>query len=72
MSENVERSAETLLPCPFCGGDAQVCEAKECGPDAYVASCVEPTCMASSAVVFACGDDPEPLLIELWNRRVSQ
>jgi hypothetical protein len=46
-------------------------EAEEAGDAAYVVQCLEPRCTASSAVRYACGDDPKPLLIEAWNRRVE-
>ena len=66
---NPPDDSDRLLPCPFCDGTAEICEAAECGPDAYVVACLNRLCLASSAVIFAHGDDPRPLLMERWNRR---
>lgn len=61
--------ADRLSPCPFCGGDAEIVEAAEAGPQAYVVQCSNPTCQASSAVIFALMEDVKWLLMERWNRR---
>lgn len=58
-----------LLPCPFCGGDAQYGEAIEAGDSAYVVSCT--SCQASSMVAFASKDDPRRVLADAWNRRAG-
>lgn len=59
-----------LLPCPFCGGEAVYGEnhdptSGECGMHGI--GCA--ACGAGTAGIFACGDDPKPRLVELWNRR---
>lgn len=61
-----------LLPCPFCGGKAQFdCIESEDGDDPNEGGhCVACSgCGACSILVFACGDDPLPILAEKWNRR---
>lgn len=64
-----------INPCPFCGGEAVFGEVsfEVDTPDAggQFIQCVDGMCAASSALIFPCGDDPKPLLIERWNRRVS-
>lgn len=70
-----DEDRETLLLCPFCGGyavESQVDDqdSPDCG--GHFIQCTEATCGASSALIFACGDDPKPLLRERWNRRISQ
>jgi Lar family restriction alleviation protein len=56
-----------LAPCPFCGGEAEIVDAEEAGPDARVVCCKG--CSASSKVIFALKDDVTDLLVEAWNRR---
>ena len=60
-----------LLPCPFCGGDAEYGEVGGEGGDAggQFVQCTNAMCGASSALIFPCGDEPKPLLAERWNRR---
>lgn len=58
-----------LRPCPFCGAKAEITEATECGPQAYVACCTDSMCASSSMVIFALKDDVMQQLIEKWNRR---
>lgn len=60
-----------LLPCPFCGGDAEYGEVGGEGDDAggQFIQCANARCGASSALIFPCGDEPKPLLRERWNRR---
>jgi hypothetical protein len=62
-----------LLPCPFCGGDAEFGAIGGEGDDAggQFVQCTDAMCGASSALIFPCGDEPEPLLVERWNRRKS-
>lgn len=64
-----EPSDTQLLPCPFCGGKAEITAAEECGPQAYVVACTEPTCLSSSKVIFALKDDVTNQLVESWNKR---
>jgi hypothetical protein len=62
-----------LLPCPFCGGDAEFGAVGGDGGDAggQFVQCTNAMCGASSALIFPCGDEPKPLLIEKWNRRAT-
>ena len=64
-----EPSDTQLLPCPFCGGKAEITAAEECGPQAYVVACTEPMCLSSSKVIFALKDDVTDQLVESWNKR---
>lgn len=68
------RDAGELLPCPFCGGEGVFGNIEdENSPDngGHFIQCTEGICAASTKLVFACGDDPKPLLAEAWNRRVA-
>jgi Lar family restriction alleviation protein len=59
-----------LLPCPFCGS-AKV-TAKNEHTDlsgGYYIECS--ACLACTGLRYACGEDPRPLLAELWNRRTE-
>ena len=61
-----------MKPCPFCFGGAEMVQVRsESGQDpnegGYFVACL--ACDASTALRFACADDPRPLLIEQWNRR---
>ena len=62
-----------LRPCPFCGGDAEFGQIGGEGDDSggQFIQCANARCGASSALIFPCGDEPKPLLIERWNRRMS-
>ncbi|WP_448677317.1 Lar family restriction alleviation protein [Delftia acidovorans] len=58
------------LPCPFCGS-AKV-TAKNEHTDlsgGYYIECS--ACLACAGLRYACGEDPRPLLAELWNRRAE-
>lgn len=56
-----------LLPCPFCGGDAEIVDAVEAGESAKVVCCKR--CLSSSKVVFALMDDVTFDLASAWNTR---
>lgn len=56
-----------LLPCPFCGGEAQIVVADEVSPDSYCVSCER--CHCSSIVRTACGEPVDRMLAEVWNER---
>ena len=63
--------SDRLKPCPFCGGDAMfTVEQRENHPEFGGHSAMCGTCGAGIGYVFACGDDPQPLLMEKWNKRV--
>lgn len=61
--------SEELKPCPFCGGEAEIVDAEECGPQAYVVTCNG--CMTSSRVIFALMDDATFDLVSAWNTRAA-
>lgn len=62
--------SDRLKPCPFCGGDAMfTVEEREGHPDFGGHSAMCGSCGAGVGYVFACMDDPKPLLMELWNKR---
>ena len=62
-----------LLPCPFCGWAAEyrIVEGDNGHPDigAHFIGCTNDLCAVSTALIFPCGDEPKPLLVEKWNRR---
>ena len=53
-----------LLPCPFCGGEAEWDEWYTIGCDAFQVKCVE--CLATSCTGFI---NEKSLIAELWNKR---
>ena len=72
MSTDLRQAARALSPCPFCGGDAMfTVEQRENHPDYGGHSAMCGTCGAGICYVFACGDDPRPILMEQWNRRAA-
>lgn len=65
--------AENLLPCPFCGGEAEWCTgAKGDGSPWKYLACTD--CEAMGPYVRSTSDDYADAAthVELWNRRASQ
>ena len=64
-------NAINLLPCPMCNCSniAVKNEQPTDNSGGYFIEC--PDCGISTNLCYACGDDPIPLLAELWNHRVS-
>ena len=64
---------ETLLPCPFCGANAEILTIPEDHPDAgaMFVQCCDSRCMKSSALLYPLMDDVRALLVERWNRRAA-
>ena len=64
---------ETLLPCPFCGGEAEILTIPEDHPDAgaMFVQCCDSRCVTSSALLYPLMDDVRSLLVERWNRRAA-
>jgi hypothetical protein len=60
--------------CPFCGNEAFFGEVGGEGEDAggHFIQCTADACGASTKLIFACGEDPKPLLLERWNRRADR
>lgn len=65
---------DELLPCPFCGSDAEMLTIPEGHPDvgAMFVQCTNSRCMTSSALLYPLMDDVRGLLRERWNRRTSK
>jgi len=55
-----------LLPCPCCGGPARFAQ-QEC--DGYAVECATKRCVTSGEIHYACGDEPAPIMAEIWNTR---
>lgn len=69
--KSIERAA--LLPCPFCGGDADfTVEQRVEHPDYGGHSAMCFTCGAGIGYVFACKDSPHQRLSEMWNKRQAR
>jgi hypothetical protein len=61
---------DDLKPCPFCGGAAEFGECAdtdEQNAGGHFIACR--VCGATTLLVFACGDDPRPVLAGRWNKR---
>lgn len=56
---------DRLKSCPHCGGHAEIDQSESGG---YYIECL--VCGASTQLIFATGDDPVPLLMERWNKRI--
>lgn len=62
--------AAPTKPCPFCGGEAVfTVEERTAHPEYGGHSIMCMTCGAGIGYLFACGDDPQPRLLEMWNAR---
>jgi hypothetical protein len=65
---------DALKHCPFCGSEPVYGMIDDAGsPDngGHFIQCTNACCGASMGLVFACGDDPKPLLKDRWNNRVN-
>jgi hypothetical protein len=62
-------SNDQLGPCPCCGHAAGFDVATGDDEGGHFVACLNPRCGISTPLIFACGDDPKPLLRERWNRR---
>ena len=73
MTDKITIERETLLPCPFCGGEAEILTIPEDHPDAgaMFVQCWDSRCMTSSALLYPLMDDVRALLVERWNRRAA-
>ena len=60
---------DQLKPCPFCGGKAEITDAKEAGPRARVICCRG--CLCSTKVIYALKGDVDEQLVQAWNRRYA-
>lgn len=58
-----------LCPCPCCGSAAQFGAAIGNDYGAYFVHCTNALCGLTTNLMFACMDDPKPILAERWNRR---
>jgi Lar family restriction alleviation protein len=66
----IAMSRESLKPCPFCGGEAQLREAEDGANDGGLyAACVE--CEASTRLWFAIKEEVEGQVVEAWNQRAA-
>lgn len=73
ITNKITLERETLLPCPFCGGEAEILTIPEDHPDAgaMFVQCCDSRCMTSSALLYPLMGDVRALLVERWNRRAA-
>ena len=63
---------EPVLPCPFCGSEPElgvVDDEDSQDHGGHFIQCTNQNCCGCIGLIFACGDDPKPLLVERWNQR---
>ena len=65
-------STEGLGPCPCCGSAASFGTATGDDEGAYFVYCTNGACGLTTNLMFACMDDPKPLLAEKWNLRTER
>jgi hypothetical protein len=63
--DQLSAAATELLPCPFCGGPAEV-ESKRCG---WRVHCIKPSCYTAGPYPDDC---TEAEAITAWNQRTGQ
>lgn len=66
---------ETLLPCPFCGAEAEIItlEGETDNPSigAQCVQCTNSACGSAGGLIYPLMDDVRHLLLERWNRRTA-
>ena len=65
---------EDLKPCPCCGSGAYFDMVENDGlidgrAGGWFVECINPECRLTTQLMFATGDDPRPILREIWNKR---
>lgn len=63
---------QTPKPCPCCGSPADFGMyggTDNLGGGAYYIECNDPRCGMTTPLIFPCGEDPKPRLLEIWNKR---
>jgi len=63
------RLTDLLGPCPCCGSAAAFGVATGDDEGAYFVHCTNALCGLTTNLMFACMEDPKPILAERWNRR---
>lgn len=67
MTDKLKAERELLLPCPFCGGNAQIIEQRD--EDGRFAAVVCWMCGAGSRQHYFLGDDAREHVAGAWNKR---
>ena len=62
-------SNDLLGPCPCCGSAAAFGAATGDDEGAHFVHCTNALCGLTTNLMFACMDNPKPILAERWNRR---
>ena len=57
--------SETLLPCPFCGGECELTDNDSARDMMYMISC-------SSGCIHSCYYDTKKAAIKAWNKRYEE